>query len=189
MFSLNSLGFNQAWQKTLEINPSSIWIVLGLRFHFCQSFLTAVFIGVVSAKVNTLYHTPLSESSPVWEDRIGIFPGSNTCEITTTHTEIAIQLTELFRHFYDYKYYVRRFFTLTFRICLLLNLCYSAFSNFFPSFLPRCLSCVWVVNNGSMSVRHTSRRPLWLWIVFSSSHNNVIYGFEGEWFSCLLLQE
>ena len=57
-------------------------------------------------------------------------------------------------------------------------------ATFFPSFLPRCLSCVWVVNNGSMSVRHTSRRPLWLWIVFSSSHNNVIYGFEGEWFSC-----
>ena len=61
---------------------------------------------------------------------------------------------------------------------------FVAFSNFFFLLLPRFgfSSRVWVVNNGSMSVRHTSRRPLWLWIVFS--HNNVIYGFEGrEWFS------
>ena len=171
----------------MEINPSSIWI-LGLRFHFCQSFLTAVFIGVVSAKVNTLYHTPLSESSPVWEDRIGIFPGSNTCEITTTHRN-SHSIDGIVSSLLWLQVQRQALFTLTFRICLLLNLCYSAFSNFFPSFLPRCLSCVWVVNNGSMSVRHTSRRPLWLWIVFSSSHNNVIYGFEGEWFSCLLLQE
>ena len=103
-FRLNPLGFNQAWQKTMEINPSSIWI-LGLRFTFAKLLFLLELFPLKSIHFTTHRWVNLHQfgriESAFSQDQIPVK--------SPPHTEIAIQLTELFRHFYDYKYNVRRF--------------------------------------------------------------------------------